>query len=65
LNSIRVLISLAANFDWDLHQMDVKNTFLNGNLEEEVYMKLPPRFEEDKVGMVWIEAIPHSVIFSI
>jgi Reverse transcriptase (RNA-dependent DNA polymerase) len=34
LNSIRVLLSLAANFDWPLHQFDVKNAFLHGDLEE-------------------------------
>ena len=32
-------MALVAHFDFDLHQMDVKTTFLNGNLEEEVYMK--------------------------
>ena len=45
MNSIRVLFSLAAYFDWPLHQLDVKNAFLNGILEEEVFMKLPPGFE--------------------
>ena len=34
LNTIRVLLSLAANLDWPLHQLDVKNAFLNGDLRE-------------------------------
>ena len=45
LNTIRVLLSLAANQDWPLHQLDIKNAFLNGDLEEEVYMEIPPGLE--------------------
>lgn len=46
INSIRVLLSLAANYNWPLHQLDIKNAFLNGNLEEEVFMSPPPGFEK-------------------
>ncbi|CAN0910966.1 Retrovirus-related Pol polyprotein from transposon TNT 1-94 [Linum grandiflorum] len=41
LKTIRILLSIAANEDWPLHQMDVKNAFLNGHLTEEVYMEIP------------------------
>ncbi|RVW26375.1 Retrovirus-related Pol polyprotein from transposon TNT 1-94 [Vitis vinifera] len=45
LNTVHVLLSLAANLDWSLHQLDVKNAFLNGDLEEEVYMDIPAGLE--------------------
>ncbi|RVW23420.1 Retrovirus-related Pol polyprotein from transposon TNT 1-94 [Vitis vinifera] len=43
-DSLRVIMTLVAHFDLELQQMDVKMTFLNGNLEEEVYMKQPEGF---------------------
>jgi hypothetical protein len=39
LTSIRVVMSLAATFDLEIEYMDVKTTFLHGDLEEEIYMK--------------------------
>ena len=45
LNTVRVLLSLVVNLDWLLHQFDIKNAFLHGDLEEEVYMDIPPGFK--------------------
>ena len=42
--TIKTIISLAAVFGWKLHQMDVKTTFLNGKIEEEVYVEQPEGF---------------------
>jgi hypothetical protein len=51
--SIRTIIALAANMKWKLHQMDVKIAFLNGVIEEEVYIGKPQGFEvEDRKSHV-------------
>lgn len=38
METVRVLLALAANGGWEVHHMDVKSTFLNGDLLEEVYV---------------------------
>ena len=46
--TVRVIISVAAAKGWVLHQMDVNNAFLNGDLHEEVYMEQPQGYKNKK-----------------
>ena len=50
---VRLFISMAATYNLDLHQLDIKNVFLHGNLQEEVYMKQPLGFvAQGEIGRV-------------
>ncbi len=46
MESLRTIIALAAQHGLKLHQVDITTAFLNGQLEEEVYMKQPESFEK-------------------
>jgi hypothetical protein len=65
LEAIRILLAYAGAHNIKLYQMDVKSAFLNGYINEEVYVEQPPGFEDDKKpnrmyklkkGIVWFEA---------
>ena len=45
-DSLCIIMVIVAHFDFELHQMDVKTTFLGGDLVEGVYMSQPIGFEE-------------------
>jgi hypothetical protein len=42
----KILLALAAHYDLDVHQMDVKSAFLHGDLDEKIYLNLPDSFQD-------------------
>jgi len=46
LETVRILLALAAYGDWQVHHMDVKFAFLNGDLQEQVYVHEPSSFAD-------------------
>ena len=49
LKSVRIMLAIAAFYDYEIWQMDVKTAFLNGFLEEELYVMQPEGFIDPKV----------------
>jgi len=71
LETIRTVIVVAAQKKWKLFQLDVKSTFLNGKLDEEIYVEQPRGFfvqgGEEKVyrpkkSSLWAEASSKSLV---
>lgn len=52
MTTVRIFLDIAAKQDHEVHQMDVHNAFLHGDLEEEVYMKLLLGFHSDSKNRV-------------
>ena len=49
LKSVRIMLAIAAFYDYEIYQMDVKIAFLNGFLKEELYMMQPEGFVNPEI----------------
>jgi hypothetical protein len=47
MESIRLALAIAETKGWEVHEMDMKNSFLHGDLSEEIYMEQPKGFMQD------------------
>lgn len=52
MGTVRLLLRLAASKNWSITQMDIINAFLNGDLDEEIYMTMPPGYSQ-LTGKSW------------
>ena len=53
LTTVRLFLAMAVIRHWPLHQLDIKNAFLHGDLEEDIYMEQPPGFvAQGEYGLV-------------
>ena len=60
---IRLFINIVVVRHWPLHQLDIKNVFLHGDLEEEVYMKQPPGFvAHGEYSSLYVDCVDHSMV---
>ena len=53
MSCVRTFLSIIVTRGWELHQMDVKNVFLHGDLEEEVHIQMPPDFSSSSPNKVY------------
>ncbi len=67
MNTIRIMIAFATKYDWKLHQLDVKSSFLNGDLKDDSYLVQPEGFVKKgqehflwkfKKGLKWTKTGP-------
>ena len=60
---VRLFLSMVDDRHWHLHQLDIKNAFLHGDLEEEVDIEQPPDFDaQGSLVALYVDCIGHSMV---
>ena len=60
---VRLFLSMVVVRHWPLYQLDIKNAFLHGDLEERVYMEQPPGFVDlGSVVALYVDCVGHSMV---
>ena len=62
LEAIRMFLALPCHKNFNVYQMDVKSAFLNGKLEEEVYIEQPKGFLLSKTKIMYVNWRSHSMV---
>ena len=60
MDSIRLALAIAADKEWEVHQMDVKNVFIHGYLSEEIYMEKPQGFIQNSYLVCRLKKYPYG-----
>jgi len=55
--TVKLVFSIVVLCDWKIHQLDIHNAFLNGVLDEKVYMKQPPGFVDSTLPLICVDCI--------
>ncbi|KAL2231326.1 UNVERIFIED_CONTAM: Retrovirus-related Pol polyprotein from transposon TNT 1-94 [Sesamum indicum] len=63
--TVRIILALAAHFDWELKQMDVKTAFLHGDLDECIYMRQPVGFIEKNKPDHFLNEVPIFLVLYV
>ena len=60
---VRFFLSMVVVRHWPLYQLDIKNAFLHGDLEEEVYMEQPPGFVAQlSLVALYVDCVGHTMV---
>ena len=63
-SSLRMILALAPHYDWEIHRMDVKSAYLNGDLEEEIYKEQPEGVPREKGKEDWVCRL-HKALYGL